>query len=289
MVLGGYDASRVDGNFTTFPVADGSESLPCPLQVNVTGLIFARQPLLNGSEVMIACIEPYVQRFVFTPAIANSFAQITGQNATLYSGMDYDAANTPPGDLTITLSTGYNTTITNSELFTLRRGSDQYGRYAITNASVVEAGISDSRNKDPASQTLTLGGLFLTFNYLVMDYEQMEFRLAAAVASDVDTGTTLQTVCTRTATPSAKPSPAPSPKYSTLTTGNPRLLLTCGQAPNQYCRNSWGGRRRNRRSCSHRQCDRLLPFPKPTPSPPESRPATYNRDGLSSHEPTIDE
>ncbi|KAK0927438.1 hypothetical protein LTR29_017642, partial [Friedmanniomyces endolithicus] len=212
MVLGGYDASRVDGNFTTFPVADGSESLPCPLQVNVTGLIFARQPLLNGSEVMIACIEPYVQRFVFTPAIANSFAQITGQNATLYSGMDYDAANTPPGDLTITLSTGYNTTITNSELFTLRRGSDQYGRYAITNASVVEAGISDSRNKDPASQTLTLGGLFLTFNYLVMDYEQMEFRLAAAVASDVDTGTTLQTVCTRTATPSAKPSPAPSPK-----------------------------------------------------------------------------
>ncbi|KAK1056199.1 hypothetical protein LTR74_015110 [Friedmanniomyces endolithicus] len=211
MVLGGYDAARVNGNFTSFPVADASAALPCPLQVNITGLYFAGQSLLGDSQAMTACIEPYVQRFVFTPAVAQTFAQITAQNASLYKGMDYNASSTPPGNLTITLSNGYTTNITNDELFTLRRGSDQYGRYAITNNTVVEAGISDNRAKSPASQTPTLGGLFLTFNYLVMDYENDEFRLAPAVASDAQTGSSLTTVCTPTAPPSAIPSPTPAP------------------------------------------------------------------------------
>ncbi|KAK0287309.1 hypothetical protein LTR35_002804 [Friedmanniomyces endolithicus] len=211
MVLGGYDAARVNGNFTSFPVAEASAALPCPLQVNITGLYFAGQSLLGDSQAMTACIEPYVQRFVFTPAVSQTFAQITAQNASLYKGMDYNASSIPSGDLTITLSNGYTTNVTNDELFTLRRGSDQYGRYAITNNTVVEAGISDNRAKSPASQTPTLGGLFLTFNYLVMDYENDEFRLAPAVASDAQTGSSLTTVCTPTATPPASPSPTPAP------------------------------------------------------------------------------
>lgn len=211
MVVGGYDSSRVNGNFTTFPVADFSDDLPCPLQVNITGLTFSGQSLLNTSEVITACIEPYTQRSVFPPDVASAFAQVTGQNSTAYpKGMEYASDETPAGDMTITLSNGYNTTITNSELFTLLRGSDEYGRYAITNTSIVEAGVADNRDEDPSTQTPTLGGLFLTFNYLVVDYNQSVFRMAPAVASDVETEMTLKTVCTPTPTPIASSSPVPS-------------------------------------------------------------------------------
>ncbi|KAK3637412.1 hypothetical protein LTR22_018284 [Elasticomyces elasticus] len=216
MVVGGYDTSRVAGNFTTFPVSDASSRLPCPLQVNVTGLTFAGWSLLNNSDIMTACVEPYKQKFVFTPAIANYFARITGQNSTAIKGMGYNSTNPPLGELVVTLSNGYTTTISNSELFALRRGSDQYGRYAITNASVVEAGISDNRDEDESTQTPTLGGLFLTFNYLIIDYANDEFRMAPAVASSQDMETSLKTLCTPTPTPLAPPpsSPTPVPKYA---------------------------------------------------------------------------
>ncbi|KAK3622056.1 hypothetical protein LTR56_022428 [Elasticomyces elasticus] len=219
MVVGGYDTSRVAGNFTTFPISDASSRLPCPLQVNVTGLTFAGWSLLNDSDTMTACVEPYKQKFVFTPAIANYFAQITGQNSTAIKGMGYNSTNPPLGELVVTLSNGYTTTISNSELFALRRGSDQYGRYAITNASVVEAGISDNRDEAESTQTPTLGGLFLTFNYLIIDYESDEFRMAPAVTSSQDTEASLETLCTPTPTPLAPPpaSPTPAPKHSTNT------------------------------------------------------------------------
>ncbi|KAK5735379.1 hypothetical protein LTR17_008231 [Elasticomyces elasticus] len=218
MVVGGYDTSRVAGNFTTFPVSDASSRLPCPLQVNVTGLTFAGWSLLDESDTMTACVELYKQKFVFTPAIANFFAQITGQNSSSIKGMGVNSTKPPLGELVVTLSNGYTTSISNSDLFALRRGSDQYGRYAaITNASVVEAGISDNRDEDEGTQTPTLGRLFLTFIYLIIDYENDEFRMAPAVASSQDTEASLETLCTPTPTPLAPPpvSPAPAPKHST--------------------------------------------------------------------------
>ena len=141
----------------------------------------------NGS--MIACVEPASERFVFPPDITTQFALATGQNSSAYPSMTYPASNRPIGNLTITLSNGYTTTITNEELFTYERGSDANGRYAIINNTVVQAGVSDTRGKDPSSITPTLGGLYLTFNYLIVDYDHAGmFSLASAVASSVQVG-----------------------------------------------------------------------------------------------------
>ncbi|KAF2177629.1 hypothetical protein K469DRAFT_356510 [Zopfia rhizophila CBS 207.26] len=192
LVIGGYDQARINGEFSTFPV----------------GL-----PLIRaGSDEIIACVEPATQRSVFTPEIATTFAQITGQNSTLYpKGMHYNVSERPMGDMTITLSNGYQTTISNEELFTPLRGSDKNGRYAITNDSIVEAGVADNRKNDPGDVTPTLGGLFLTFNYLVVDYAKGEFRLAPAVAATNDNvSPNPTTICT----PSDSAAPAPIPTSS---------------------------------------------------------------------------
>ncbi|KAK4895671.1 hypothetical protein LTR27_006152 [Elasticomyces elasticus] len=207
MVVGGYDTSRVAGNFTTFSVSEASSRLPCPLQVNVTGLTFAGWSLLDESDTMTACVEPYKQKFVFTPAIANSFAQITGQNSTAIK--QYQPSARGAGG-------GTQRWLHHNDL---KLGTLRYGRYAITNASVIEAGISDNRDEDASTQTPTLGGLYLTFNYLIIDYENDEFRTAPAVASSQDTGASLETLCTPTPIPLAPPpaSPTPAPKHSTNT------------------------------------------------------------------------
>jgi hypothetical protein len=115
---------------------------------------------------------------VFPPAIAQAFGVYTGQNETAYPGkMHYNVSNRPMGDLVVTLAGGYQSTIPNKELFAPLRGSDQYGRYAITNDSTLEASISDTRASDPGDVDSTLGGLFLTFNYLLVDYAKSELKL----------------------------------------------------------------------------------------------------------------
>lgn len=209
MVVGGYDAARVNGSFQSFNISKATTSLPGPLQVNITGLEFAGSSLLNANQVLQAVIEPYTQRFVFTSAVAQKFGNITAQDPVAYpNGMQYPAGDYPAGDLTITLSTGYKTTITNNELFTILRGSDSYGRYAITNNTVIEAGIADNRASAKNGAFATLGGLFLTFNYLMIDYHQGNFSLAPAKSSTATPTPNIKTVCTPTATPSNSTTPA---------------------------------------------------------------------------------
>jgi hypothetical protein len=177
-------------------------------------------PLIpEGSDELIACIEPSTQRFVFPPAIAQSFGLYTGQNETAYPRkMHYNVSNRPSGDLVITLAGGYQSTIPNKELFAPLRGSDKYGRYSITNDSTLEAFVSDTRAGDPGDVDSTLGGLFLTFNYLLVDYAKSEFQLAPAVAADAqDVSPDPTTICTPTDTTPTTPTPTPEEKKSTNT------------------------------------------------------------------------
>lgn len=217
LVVGGYDASRVNGNFTTFPIGQWSLTQACPFQVNVTGLSYSGISLLgNGTQNMIACVEPSVQHIELPPTLAQAFGNATNQNTSFYNGMTYPSSAGPNGTLSITLSNNYTTTITNSELFTLERGSDQYGRYSIVNTSVVEAGVADTRTSNPDTVTPTLGGLFLTFNYLLVDYEKGQFQLAPAIPASQSETLQLKTICTPTPTPrpspnATKPTPSPTP------------------------------------------------------------------------------
>ncbi|KAF2679689.1 hypothetical protein K458DRAFT_445622 [Lentithecium fluviatile CBS 122367] len=220
LFVGGYDRARVGptASFSTFPVAQWSLERACPLQVTITDLRYAGLPLLpNGTNKLIACIEPAIHRLVFPPEIAEKFANYTSHNPTAHPGrLEYDVTKRPTDVLTITLSNGYSTGISNEELFAPLRTHDENGRYAIINDRVVEAFVADTRGVDPADVDTMLGGLFLTFNYLIVDYAKGEFKLASAVsaaAEDVDPDPTV--VCTPSNTPSTSPWPPTSPKSST--------------------------------------------------------------------------
>ena len=201
LTIGGYDPARVAGDFATFPVGIWSLQQPCPLQVTVRDVIYKRQ---NGasesliSENMVACIEPFHEHLTLTPAAVERFANVTNYNSS-YPGLTYPSAQAPDGDLTIVLENNYTTVIPNSELFTLKRGSDQLGHYAITNSSIVETPITYNAQSDPTTIQPTLSGIYLTFNYLVVDYESGQFQLAPAVQGNQPTGSeSLEAICTQT-------------------------------------------------------------------------------------------
>lgn len=183
--------------------------------MTVTNLTYQDLPLIpDGSNELIACIEPSTQRFVFPPAIAQAFGVYTGQNETAYPGkMHYNVSSRPMGDLVVTLAGGYQSRIPNKELFAPLRGSDKNGRYAITNDSTLEASVSDTRASEPGDVDSTLGGLFLTFNYLLVDYAKSEFQLAPAVAADAkDVSPDPTVICTPTNTAPVNPTPTPEKK-----------------------------------------------------------------------------
>lgn len=201
LTIGGYDPARVGGNFTTFPLGSWTLQQPCPLQVTVSSIMYNQQ---NGSselltsENMVACIEPFQDHLTFTPDVVQKFANITGYNSS-YAALTYPLAQAPDGNLTITLENNYTTVIPNSELVSLQRGSDQLGHYAIINSSIVATEIEYNAQSDPATVQPILGGTYLTFNYLVVDYESGHFQLAPAVqANQPTTSQAIKAICTQT-------------------------------------------------------------------------------------------
>ena len=219
LTIGGYDPARVAGNFTTFPLGNWTLQQPCPLQVTISSIAYS-QP--NGtsnlltSENIVACIEPFQDHFTFTPDVAQNFETITGYNST-YAGLTYPIDQAPHGDLTVTLSNNYTTVVPNSEYVALMRGSDQLGHYSITNSSIVSTEIAYNAQSDPTTVQPILGGIYLTLNYLIVDYESGQFHLAPAVQANQPTSSqAIKAICTQT--PTSSPTP-PSPPKSPSKTG----------------------------------------------------------------------
>lgn len=282
LTVGGYDSSRVAGNFTTFPLGDWTLQQPCPLQVTVSSIMY-NQP--NGSSElltsnnMVACIEPNSDRLTFTPDVVENFANITGYNPS-FADLTYPTAQAPDGNLTITLDNNHTTVIPNSELVALKRGSDEFGHYEITNSSIVETSITYNAQSDPTTTQPILGGTYLTFNYLVVDYESGQFQMAPAVQGNQPTNPqAIKTICTPKSAVSSTPSPQ---KKSTETgaivggtVGGVAALATTGVLVVLY-----------RRHHRHRQCQRqhqTLPDSSVIPSESVAQRSHYV------HSPTVPE
>ncbi|KAG4413079.1 hypothetical protein IFR04_013801 [Cadophora malorum] len=149
LVIGGYDSARIlpNTNLTTFPIGSWTSS---------------RHIRLSPSR------------------------NRTPHKGLSLPGLNYPISQRPDGNLTVILNNGYKTVVPNSELFTIKRGSDDLGRYAIVNDSLVDSGINYNANADPASVRAILGGMFLTQDYLVVDYEMGIFKMAPAVQGPLD-------------------------------------------------------------------------------------------------------
>ncbi|PVH78002.1 hypothetical protein DL98DRAFT_636376 [Cadophora sp. DSE1049] len=239
LVIGGYDSARVkpNTNFTTFPIGTWTSAQPCPLQVSVATISYT---FLNGTEVKLlaeaetpinACLDTARQRFTFTPKVASLFGNVTGYNSSSgLTGLNYPIANRPDGNLTVILTNGYKTVVPNEELFTIKRGSDDLGRYAIVNDSLVDSGINYNANADPADVRAILGGMFLTQNYLVVDYEAGTFKMAPAVQGplDEDRGS-LVPICTQKAVVNGTTTPTGTATPSSSTKGKSNVgAIACG-------------------------------------------------------------
>ncbi|KAL8650050.1 MAG: hypothetical protein Q9210_004049 [Variospora velana] len=203
LVIGGYDNSRIAGNLTAFPIGNWTH-LPCPLQVTVTELWYStpdstrRNSLFDGNTTsMVACIEPFQQRFTFLPSMARQFARWTRYNDS-YPDLTFPVR--PSGALEIKLDNGYTTFISNDHLFTPKRGSDKDGHYVVTNSSIFESGMEDNSDKQNGDSDVrpTLGGLFLTYNYLVVDYDDNRFQMASTVPGTERSIPNIRPVCTPT-------------------------------------------------------------------------------------------
>ncbi|KAK6347213.1 hypothetical protein TWF696_007287 [Orbilia brochopaga] len=56
LILGGYDKSRVGGQFVEFELA--AAAVDCPLPITVTGIKWANQKIMNSSDAFTACVSP---------------------------------------------------------------------------------------------------------------------------------------------------------------------------------------------------------------------------------------
>ncbi|KAF4931004.1 hypothetical protein CGCVW01_v000735 [Colletotrichum viniferum] len=193
LVFGGVNEARFnETKKTEFNMWGAGASVPCPLQVLISDIVLTNEDgdhsLFSdiGTRVS-ACIDTVQNDFTFTPNMFSRFQNFTNHTTT-FNGTTYGQSTYPSslesmiGTLTIKLTNGYTTVIPHYELVSHERGTDSRGRYAVTNNTHIQAtvgsGLSDLGNNIPI-----LGGVFLSQNYLHVDYAAGKFWLSPQVAN----------------------------------------------------------------------------------------------------------
>ncbi|RSL39424.1 hypothetical protein CEP54_016325 [Fusarium duplospermum] len=129
LVLGGYDASKLDGGWIAFPIPESNlvRKRPCPLQVSITEMSFTVHVGRDGAKTktpvkrdnpLVACIEPYDNHFRFPGAYLDEIKELLGNEeyiaapseyAGLYSiepGLVYNASMNRDVSISLTIASG---------------------------------------------------------------------------------------------------------------------------------------------------------------------------------------
>ncbi|KAH0562035.1 hypothetical protein GP486_003261 [Trichoglossum hirsutum] len=209
LTIGGIDLARLKGRWSNHSAGMQGLDYSCPLQVRIKDIRLNNTKgsfsLLADPQLTVpACIDPQQNAFTFTQAIYNLWSNFTGHpaNGSLpgeppFTSQTYPKDREPLiGTLTVTLDDGFETIIPHYELLSEERGNDAQGRYAVVNASRVMAAVSN----DETLPVPILGGVYLSQNYLFVDYDKGTFHLATA---DLDThDQDIVPICEGGATPS---------------------------------------------------------------------------------------
>ena len=231
--IGGYDTSRVAGEFTQFTTYD-----QCPTCVIITNITYeytggSASLFSNDTETLLVALEPYVRTLNVPEDIFINFAKVSGGKVGTdpgTTGLLTFPPSTDFGNLSITLKNGYQTTIPSKQLFLPPRNFNKEGVYSITNDTYLVAGIANT-TVEPL-HAFDWGIPYLVMNYIVLDYEQKIFNMAPAVQGPwgVGQGSLVEPLCKGIApattsaaiTPSATapirsstPTPSPVPHHKT--------------------------------------------------------------------------
>ncbi|KAE9381151.1 hypothetical protein N431DRAFT_476046 [Stipitochalara longipes BDJ] len=196
LVLGGYDQASISVTVPPSVYQIGSPSnseRECPLQVTITQLTL-RFPLPGGNNTdfdlteagidVPACVEPYDNLFRLPPTLLQIVQQKTSWSAdtetdpnlfVVEPGLLYPQSMGFNGSLIIKLE-GYDNEveIPNYELSQPLRGLAANGTQVL-NTNLTELKIF---HEAPLLNTAVLGKIFLSQVYLIVDYDQMIFKLA---------------------------------------------------------------------------------------------------------------
>jgi hypothetical protein len=190
LVIGGVNAGRFDARTKAeFKMWNAAAPINCPLQVLLADVVLTNDAgsfslFPDPGFKVSACVDTLQNAFTFTPAMFAKWQGLTGWIAD--DGSRYTPQTYPldrehlMGTLTIKLANGYETIIPHHELVSHERGSDGQGKYVVTNSSRVMAAVQ-SGDSDLGHDIPVLGGVFLSQNYLHVDYESSSFWLSPQI------------------------------------------------------------------------------------------------------------
>ncbi|KAH0562730.1 hypothetical protein GP486_002607 [Trichoglossum hirsutum] len=208
LVIGGYNRGRKDGTFVWTNISDLSGERPCPLRTKIKAMKIiltdgSEEPLMSGAETIEACIEPSLlgvlntddNIFRFTPSMLANLKDRTNFNPDLmrlYStdnalnltytetGLLYSSANTKNWSLSMTLDSGYTTTLPHYEVQGPLRGWNAFGEKVVVPNTTMVAVLNTPTGDGEAP---TLGKVFLSQSLLVVDYINNRYGLTQSLTS----------------------------------------------------------------------------------------------------------
>jgi hypothetical protein len=238
IVIGGYNAARVTGDWVNFTINDTGLVLgiPCALRVNVTGVtlnnINGAVPILGAGQTITACVDPLQNAFTFPDDMYNVWAAATNHTFDSIPGQDnftYQTYLTSNEKFMNTLQIQiqgindvFTTTVPHYELVVPNRGSNpnQSGAYTILKDDQIQSAVSSGPTDYGENFGMLLGGVFASGLYMRIDYERGILSIAKANLGSSDSD--IRTVCSLDTTvppPPSSTSDAPS-SHSTANSNN---------------------------------------------------------------------
>ena len=194
LVIGGYNSAKVNGTFYNFTMERFLDR-PCPLQVLLQNVQVSNSEgeltsIIDSGSRIPACINPVENAFQFTQSMFNAWSNATqhpsnppADGSANFTDQIYPLSNEPLiNELIVTLEGGYSVTIPHFELVTPQLGDNAQGLFSVINSSRLEAAVTSNGGRFDFP---ILGGVFLSQNYLRIDYEQGMFSLAHAATGPV--------------------------------------------------------------------------------------------------------
>lgn len=177
--IGGYDENRVGGKFTEFRTRGGC--LVCDYITNLTYNVPGMAPVSlfsHASEYLAVGFDPGFPFLEVPETIFHNFIKASNGTFDVKSNFSTYLPSQELGNLSVTLSDGYETVIPAKELFLPPQDVHQSGVAALNDTLLV--GLISSQYVE-AGYTPIWGLPFLTMNYLVADFANKSFKLAPAI------------------------------------------------------------------------------------------------------------